>query len=105
MDDIKDWFGLLGTGGGLGAFTLLVRMFLNRQHESEALFRADLKDTRDQFSGGLEKTHVAFTDQLRKVTAQFAEQHEAQIKVNVETVNAINGLRDDVQDLKNKVHS
>lgn len=104
MDDIKDWASLIAGGSGLGAFILLVRLFLNRQTQSETAFRLDMKDARTEFSKDLKETHVVFTTQLQAVTDRFTEQHEAQMNVNLQTVAAINGLRDEVQEIKQKVH-
>lgn len=103
MDDVKNWLQLVAGGGGLGAFILLVRMFLNRQEKSEEAFRTDLKDARKEFSTDLKETHSIFTTQLQTVTARFTEQHEAQMNVNIQTVAAITGLRTDIQDLQEKV--
>lgn len=103
MDDIKDWASLIAGGSGLGAFVLLVRMFLNRQEKSETAFRTDLKDARTEFTVDLKEIHKVFTNQLQLVTDRFTEQHEAQMAVNIRTVEAITGLRSDVQELQEKV--
>lgn len=137
-----DWITGIGTAGGLGVFIYLVRLFLNRQKESDTAQAAQLeahakdsqaqrdahakdqqaqrdqfsesqRDMRDAFTGvvttmgdrfskDLKETRDTFAEQLGNLTDKFAEKHEAQMKVNQETVAAINGLREDVHQLKGK---
>ena len=116
-----DWITGIGTTGGLGVFIYLVRLFLGRQKESEAAQAAqreqhskDQKEMRDsftsvvtimgeRFSSDLKETRETFTTQVTNLTDKFYQQHEAQMRVNQETVSALTGLRGDVQELKEKV--
>lgn len=109
MDQLVELMKWLPQGGAAAVAIITVSMFLKQWDKVNELlksmrdgFSADLKMVHDKFSGDLKETRDIFAEKLENVTTKFSEQHEAQIKVNVETVAAINGLRADVHALKEK---
>lgn len=77
--------------------------FAISQKEMRESFTGVVTEMGQRFSEDLKETRETFATQVNELTDKFAEKHEAQMRVNQETVTAINGLREDVHQLKDKV--
>lgn len=108
--NILEWVKGAATLGGLGVFIVLVRMFLERQREGDRLIldvrencTDEMKLARETFSLDLRETRTAFSNQLQNITEKFTALQEAQMKVSIETVSELKGLREDLDRVFDKV--
>jgi type I site-specific restriction endonuclease len=116
---------MLPEGASVTAVVTVVVLFLKHMNGRDAVhqevvktlttsYNDNQKEERKTFSDELRETRTTFSEQLKEVTAVFSERHEAtqekittltesHIKVSSETVGALNGLKDAVRDLQEKV--